>query len=468
MRLGVILSSQFVADDLVAEFGRIVPSQLPLANKPLCDYQKTALGGMCDEIICTLPQGHDSSWTQVNKLHLEQGLSLRDAIEEVLTSTPHVSEYVFYFGDTLLDFEFAKNTFFLGVPQFDYPSWYYTSSKEVFAGVFVVERGLLSSVLSTATNTLALLQGLDNELDHLLVEGWFDFGNYTTYYNSKKRFLETREFNTISVSEGAMLTKMSHDIGKMYFEYNWLDYYSAKHPVHCPTPKNFKICGPKASYDLEYFPLPTLSDLYVFGLRDAEFWNNVLLRCQTVLAKLQEGEVREKNDDEFYFEKVVERTNSFDYHSLGFSSSEIGDQLNLAKALDNFDDEVGGAHGDFCFSNLLWDNRTSTVKLIDPRGYMSRNLGQSILMPLRYDAFKLAHSFIGGYDWVIVKNRSYQASDKALEFFLKTFGIERKWLVAGMSHLFFTMIPLHADREDRQLKFVELAKKYHADYTSCR
>ena len=467
MRLGVILSSQFIADDLVAEFGRIVPSQLPLANRPLYDYQKVALSRNCDDIVCTLPQGHNSNWEEVEKLFLRQGLSLRDAIQEVLTSTPNAMEYVFHFGDTLLDFEFAPNTLFLGVPKFDYPSWYYTSPGEVFAGVFVIERDILTNLLSAAHDTKGLLQGLDKNLNHSLTEQWFDFGNYTTYYNSKKRFLETREFNTISVSEGAMLTKKSCDIGKMYFEYNWLNYYSSKHPVHCPTPKNFKIFEGNASYDLEYFPLPTLSDLYVFGRRDEKFWKNVLLKCATVMTKIQRGEVREGNSTKFYLEKTSERTSHFDYSPWGFESWEIEAQLKLAEELDNFDCEVGGAHGDFCFSNLLWDNRTGTIKMIDPRGYMNRSDGQSLFMPLWYDTFKLAHSFIGGYDWVIVEDESFEASEEAVEFFLDTFDIPSKWLFGGMSHLFFTMIPLHSNNKDRQRLFVELAKKFHADYSNC-
>lgn len=57
-------------------------------------------------------------------------------------------------------------------------------------------------------------------------------------------------------------------------------------------------------------------------------------------------------------------------------------------------------HGDFCFSNILYDFRAEEVKTIDPRG-MTPNGEQTIYGDIRYDVSKLSHSILGLYDWII-------------------------------------------------------------------
>jgi hypothetical protein len=164
--------------------------------------------------------------------------------------------------------------------------------------------------------------------------------------------------------------------------------------------------------------------------------------------------------------KAEERKTYSGYKKLGFESEFLQSQLLMAEELDSFDDELVGGHGDFCFSNLLFDTRSQTVKVLDPRGYLSRDAGQSLVVPRSYDVYKLAHSMIAGYDFVIASGRIVTRETLVLDF-EETFNINRKWLYAGLSHLFFTMIPLHKDRLDRQKAFAELTKKYYADYTNC-
>lgn len=466
MRLGVILSSQYITNDLAAEFGNIVPSDLPLANQPLSSHQIESIEKDCDKVVFTLPEGYTSNWIKKDVIYCPLGLSLRDVIDFVTEFTTEASEYIFYFGDTLISFDYSPNSIYIGEPNYSYPTWYYINESQVFAGVFTVNRADLTEYLSRAIETDSLLSQLVSALSIVSVKTWFDLGNYATYYNGKKRFLESRTFNSIRVTSDSILTKHSEDFAKIFYEYNWLINYSNKFPASCPTPKNFILFGDSASYDLEYFALPTLADLYVYGTKDHDFWKRTLSLCAILIGKFQQSQVIQQNKSEFYLAKAEERKTYTGYQSLGINHDFVEAQLLIAKELDSFDDRLVGGHGDFCFSNLLFDTRAQTVKALDPRGYLSRDLGQSLVIPFSYDVYKLAHSMIAGYDYVIASGK-VATNELFVSDFEEIFNINRKRLYAGLSHLFFTMIPLHSDRTDRQEAFVELTKKYYADYTTC-
>lgn len=466
MRLGVILSSQYLTNDLAADFGKIVPSDLPLANKPLSSYQIESIEDDCDNVVFTLPEGYTSSWIKNDVIYCPIGLTLRDVIDFVIGNTKEASEYLFYFGDTLLSIEYSPNSFYIGNPNYSYPTWHYVNESQVFAGAFTVNRADLIEYLLGAQDTDALLSKLSSSLSLTLAKTWLDFGNYSTYYNGKKRYLESRNFNNIRVTSDSILTKHSKDFAKIFYEYNWLNNYSNKFPASCPTPKNFVLYGDSASYDIEYFALPTLADLFVYGVRDEDFWKNTLTRCAILIEKFRQSQVAQRNIGAFYLSKAEERKTYSGYKSLGFEPEFLELQLLMAQELDSFDDELVGGHGDFCFSNLLFDSRSQTVKVLDPRGYLSRDAGQSLVVPHSYDIYKLAHSMIAGYDFIIASGRIVTRKTFVSDF-EQTFNINRKWLYAGLSHLFFTMIPLHKNRLDRQKAFMELTKKYYADYTNC-
>ena len=466
MRLGVILSSQHLTNDLAADFGKIVPSDLPLANQPLSSHQIESIEKDCDKVVFTLPEGYTSRWIKNDVIYCPIGLTLRDVIDFVIGTTNEASEYLFYFGDTLLSIEYSPDSFYIGNPNYSYPTWYYVNESQVFAGAFTVNRADLIKYLLGAQDTDALLSKLSSSLSLAPAKTWLDFGNYSTYYNGKKRFLESRNFNSIRVTNDSILTKHSKDFAKIFYEYNWLNNYSNKFPASCPTPKNFVLFGDSASYDLEYFALPTLADLYVFGAKDDDFWKITLSRCALLIEKFRQSQVIQQNKGGFYLAKAEERKTYTGYQRLGIEDDFLEAQLVIAKELDSFDDKLVGGHGDFCFSNLLFDTRTQTVKVLDPRGYLSRDSGQSLVVPFSYDIYKLAHSMIAGYDYVIASGKVV-TNELFVSNFEETFNINRKRLYAGLSHLFFTMIPLHHDRTDRQEAFVELTKTYYADYTNC-
>ena len=125
-------------------------------------------------------------------------------------------------------------------------------------------------------------------------------------------------------------------------------------------------------------------------------------------------------------------------------------------------------HGDYCFSNILFDPMHYIFKLIDPRG---RFKTQSIYGDPRYDIAKLRHSIVGLYDFIIAglyklrltgkDSYDFQISTPILTEKLEPFfdelvveyGYDCREIKLIEALLFLTMIPLHNDDILRQKAF---------------
>ena len=132
-------------------------------------------------------------------------------------------------------------------------------------------------------------------------------------------------------------------------------------------------------------------------------------------------------------------------------------------------------HGDYCFSNILFDSSNYIFKLIDPRGRL--NAEATIYGDPRYDIAKLRHSVVGLYDFIvqglfkltekdtefeykILTTNDYKILEEIFDKYLSIngFNVQEIKFIEGL--LFLSMIPLHKDNFDRQkvfyLKAIEL------------
>ena len=128
-------------------------------------------------------------------------------------------------------------------------------------------------------------------------------------------------------------------------------------------------------------------------------------------------------------------------------------------------------HGDPCLSNILFDPRTRTFLYIDPRGAASE---ASLFTHPYYDYCKLSHSLLGEYDYI--NNSLFRVTiDSCLDLRVDKFkaappqlksifveAVEKVMDVEAMRigevSLFLSMIPLHLDRLDKCVAFLEKAK----------
>ena len=125
------------------------------------------------------------------------------------------------------------------------------------------------------------------------------------------------------------------------------------------------------------------------------------------------------------------------------------------------------AHGDLCFSNILYNHDVNLLKLIDPKGAETED---ELYMNPYYDIAKLSHSVCGSYDYF--NSDQYEISmdpdmrlkltvDSDNDRYVKIFyeylnenGIDPLLIRIYETSLFLSMLPLHMDREKKVLGFI--------------
>lgn len=140
-------------------------------------------------------------------------------------------------------------------------------------------------------------------------------------------------------------------------------------------------------------------------------------------------------------------------------------------------------HGDFCFSNILFDSRGGAIKVIDPRG-LNQKQELTLLGDQKYDLAKASHSVIGLYDFIIagryqIERQDNQAPSIRFRIDDRLLGIQDAFMSANLLPgitgkdimpltvlLFLSMLPLHADRPDRQEAMLINALRLHSEYVA--
>ena len=140
-------------------------------------------------------------------------------------------------------------------------------------------------------------------------------------------------------------------------------------------------------------------------------------------------------------------------------------------------DELTPIHGDFCFSNLLYDPKVRLIKMIDPRGEFGV---PGVFGDRRYDLAKLAHSYAGKYDFIVSDLFSVEIESQGrLHVHLRTNDYYtrvqsifdavllpdlelRRQVYALQALLFLSMLPLHADQPRRQLAMLAIGLDLYA------
>lgn len=473
--IAFILSSKQIASELTIDFGDISPSYLPLANDYLLNFQVKELNRLCTDVYVSKrkvdkPFINSSGFRE---FIVEEDLNIAELVFEVLNSFQD-EDIIFLYGDTLIkypeDLQMNKSIVFsIGKLKIPYPNWYILPDNSIMCGSFFVKKELSSIILSKKLDsTSLLLETLVSNSDILKLEkgDWFDFGHFHTYYNSKKNFLETRSFNEIKSISKSFIEKSSKDISKIVYEYNWLKSSNKLFPELIPIVNNLNIKESEiASYQIEYFNMPSLSDVFVKGNHRKDIKLKIIKNLIRTIGAIQDSSIKKVGKNNFILDKLNAREEEIISFSKDLSNkSEIIKLINKNKLF--FENKIFHEtimHGDYCFSNILYDRRNESIKLIDPRGYLNKVEGYSFYGPYVYDYFKLGHSFIGNYDNIISGESADSISirwiNENLTFFVNETPLSKDLLIYGMINLFLTMVPLHKDNSFRQENFFKISLK---------
>jgi hypothetical protein len=316
------------------------------------------------------------------------------------------------------------------------------------------------------------------------VDVWFDLGHQAGIIKAQNHFFNSREFNRLHVDPvRGVIKKISTDGRKLHDEFEW----------YCNLPDDLKILTPRvisfeqgidhAVLAMEMFGYSPLSEFFVLGDLRIEEWELVLIRLFEIHKLLEEysGDLDTNSLRELYIEKTrkrlwdLKKQNSYweriwNYDTIILNEKECRNIAYFEETLEAAADALTGnaritiMHGDFCFSNILFERNTFTCRLIDPRGRIG---GRTIYGDPRYDVAKLRHSVVGGYDFAAhnyfritehdnrftVRNYRHPDQDRLDDLFdslTVRFGYNIYEIKLIEILLFLSMISLHKDSFERQ------------------
>jgi len=512
----LITSGAYVGQEIASELGLLPPSFLPAGNRRLFELQVESLGQAGEPVCLSLPEdfglsGHDLGLLEragVAVVRVPAGLSLGESVRHVLCCMlPLHGPLRILHGDTLIwDIPFAL-TDVVSVGRTDaFYSWAEARPDEE-GGVRIVEgmpggefrREVLSGyfcfsepyvfVEALTRSGGKFVAGLNEyarrrRLLPVNTGPWLDFGHLQTYYRSKAALTTEREFNSLDVTRRTVC-KSGRKPDKIRAEAHWYDRVPASLRLYLPALLGVEEGEKACAYRLEYLYFSTLSELYVFGRLPLFMWENIFQSCGEFLEACRaalgpEERVLAANLPDLYLDKTLARLETFarqrgvdldaEWRYAGRPTPGLERLARLAaQAIPRSTaQDAGILHGDFCFSNILYDFRHATIKVIDPRG-LAADGSPRLAGDLRYDVGKLAHSIKGKYDFIKTDRYALERNGRrglVLEFpdeeptrridaLFTRMGIGRagcapRTILAVVVHLFLSMLPLHADRPDHQ------------------
>ncbi|MEN5196992.1 hypothetical protein [Sphingobacterium faecium] len=317
---------------------------------------------------------------------------------------------------------------------------------------------------------------------------WVDLG-----HSDKYKFItnnETRFFNSIDIDQRrGIITKKSTDWQKLTKEIDW--YLSIPKQLKYLTPHviDFEVNSLNTYVSLEFYNYPTLQEIYVFGNYSVDRWKlifDAIFFIQKEFSRFKKVFPKSKINkaiEEMYVDKTLSRIGEClcDKHLKMFFCSDtvsingqefpslkyfLNNLNNLATSLGLYDTNAfSPIHGDFCFSNLLYDPLTNVVRLVDPRGTFG---DFKIYGDVRYEYAKISHCINGGYDLIVRDFFKIEVNDRDIKFKVKedekysaikclfkhkldSLGVSNQQIVFIEAILFISMIPLHRESPKRQI-----------------
>jgi hypothetical protein len=510
----LIPSASYVSPEMRGEFGALPPALLPVRGDLLIAEQFRQYTGAPQDKLLTLPesfvlapwQERKIAQTGLNVLRVPYCLSLGASVIFALNmSGRHIDTLHILHGDTIitdLDMRPRGDAFSAHTPAAEY-EWDVAShdrqGAEVMSGYFCFTQPyrLVQAITAAGGDFVAGIHAYHAVLGmEARGEGrWYDFGHLQTFYKSRRDFSTERAFNTLTFSKHTV-HKSSADSGKMAAEASWFRNMPMHLQVHAPRLISVdEDEGRVRGYELEYLHLIPLSDLFVFCDLPLGRWSSVLKACGAYLESLRaERGSKPVDSSGMYRDKTLERLATYsratntDLEAPWILNGRRTPSLSTVTREAWATVEAAGfrrstlVHGDFHFDNILFDFRAERIQVIDPRGR-----GQDGVVSLfgdpAYDLAKLYHSAVGFYDlivsglfslserpggklnFVIEASASHAAVSDHFLTWIKARGEESASVLHAMTILLFlSMLPLHAERPDRQRAFMANALRLHLEH----
>lgn len=499
----LITSAKYLSSDFTLEFGEIPPSFLPLGNKRLYEFQVELFENIKQKIFLSLPKSfclNKFDQEKLDKLGVElifvpENLSLGESIVYCLNITCMFDEKLYILhGDTFFKkLSFNDNSLQIASVKENY-NWVFLDddfdinlkNKDknlILAGAYSIAypHFLIKDIIENDYSFIEGMKAYSQKFcfDVINNDTWLDFGLITNYFHSKQVVSTQRSFNDIKIKNG-YIEKTSTWKEKIKAEMNWFDKLPKDLIIYIP-----KVITKENSYNIEYLYNNTLAELLVFGKLPDYVWKRIFSSLKDFLNTLHSFKSNDTTINFNYKEKTLQRLKEFSKQNdfslekpIVINNKTYPSILQLLEKLDlvygrGCKENFSFIHGDFCFSNIMYDFRANMVKTFDPRG-MDFNSKITPFGDENYDFAKLTHSILGLYDFIIAGffecsfkeqkfNFSIQEDHELLkiqEAFLEIFAINNHIKTITI-HLFLSMLPLHNDSQKRQMALLANAYRLY-------
>lgn len=293
----------------------------------------------------------------------------------------------------------------------------------------------------------------------------------------------SRSFNNIEISERGTVIKTSTNKGKLGQEFNW--YKTAPELIKKYLPKLYDALPEHNGYELERINATQLQDMMMFKHTDYQTWEKVFANIREYLRttifvgeQVENFNIRQDNI-KMLVNKLTERTidlvEDFPYKEYTINNILYKNPLyHIDELVSVIEDKIINnrelkpvnalLHGDLFFGNMMFDEKTDELKLIDPRGKYGDTMQYG---DIRYDIAKLNHSINYEYDFIVNDLFSFDIDYSKIDYIVYSGNLqEMRYLFNEMCDslnidydttelitglLFITMIPLHEDSYPHQV-----------------
>lgn len=517
------------------ELGKQYPKCiLPFKEKPLIVHTiNKMIESGCDEIIVGVNHHKDMVEEVVDRYFPQEDIycvdvgntkSLPETLKEMTASKEHDGVLI------ILSDIFVKSKIYTNSPHSfvsvnavnDYKRWCMVESQEngeiiefhdkveirpdtVYAAngiYFLTDYNLFRSTFNllnyNSGEELQLSQILElYKCDLPLYEALLNITELGTYedYIQNRGMKNSRSFNEVVVKNNTVV-KSSEQVEKIRSEYHWFQDAPYHVKKYLPNIIDFQISNGIAGYEMEKIQSPTLREMYLFLDGDLESWerifndiysftsfcsdhNNVGGTHHSFIRKMVNKTFERLNvleSDQTLSKEEIDCSYIYTRNRIIQTCENIGWLLeqDLVYRPDSF------AHGDLCFSNIMWS--PTGMKVIDPRGEYYGSI--------YYEYAKLYHSVIGKYDFIdaelydvdeengctlndLYDNGKYSIEQLFMSHIKDRFNEYEIMLIEALcATLFLSMIPLHNHNIYNQKLFLEqffnIEEKVNASINSIR
>lgn len=229
-------------------------------------------------------------------------------------------------------------------------------------------------------------------------------------------------------------------------------------------------------YKMSLIPSPDISNEYLNSKLSVPRFLDLLKNLSTFFSNCPSLDLKQNASRDLYkrvyIDRLDERWKQFQQMSgfqqvLKYSPQNITEHyLSLRQELLSLVNQLQStraiaSHGDLCFSNIfLWtprDSSTEALQMVDPRGG-SRFI--ELLLPWSYDFAKISQCVLGNYDGILAdKTPAFTEQKNLFLNWVQRQGHSLKELRLIESCHFLSLLPLHADRAELQLKFIQASQQ---------